>query len=56
MIRLALLGAFGLLVASCGSNRGPVPPQGTKDYGDKPWNIQLEGEGAGLLGGALQQR
>ena len=59
-MRFTILAILSLGFLSCGSSndvaeRKVVPPPGS-DGPSMPWNIPIEGQGGGPLGGALERR
>ncbi|MGE9267246.1 MAG: hypothetical protein ACQKBY_04050 [Verrucomicrobiales bacterium] len=58
--KLLFLSLFSLfLVSSCAdqstAERKPVPPPGSEDGNNMPWNRPQAGEGQGALGGMFDQ-
>ena len=59
-MRFFFLAILSLVFVSCGNSndvaeRKVVPPPGS-DGGSMPWNIPIEGQGGGPLGGVLERR
>ncbi|MDG2323947.1 MAG: hypothetical protein P8M08_10535 [Akkermansiaceae bacterium] len=58
-MRFTFLTLASLFFISCGGSnqvaeRKAVPPPGSD--GDMPWNVPIEGQGAGPLSGILERR
>ena len=58
-MRFTILTILSFIFVSCGNSddvaeRKVVHPQGSD--GDMPWNVPIDGQGGGMLGGVLERR